>query len=97
VVLLAVEVRVGVGVGRVLVHPSIPPHLSSNSPPPFLGHLHHHQQPTDRESDDVDVALDNVSGQAFAEALNEHLRAQGLETRSVGVIQVIFGGRKKRW
>ena len=41
-----------------------------------------------RESDDVDVALDNVSGQAFAEALNEHLRAQGLETRSVGVIQV---------
>lgn len=41
-----------------------------------------------RESDDVDVALDNVSGQAFAELLNEHLRAQGIETRSVGVIQV---------
>lgn len=36
----------------------------------------------------MDVALDNVSGQAFAEALNAHLQAQGLETRSVGVIQV---------
>ena len=49
---------------------------------------HTHTHNAHRESDDVDVALDNVSGQSFAEALNEHLRAQGLETRSVGVIQV---------
>ncbi len=40
-----------------------------------------------RESDDIDMALDNVSGTAFAEALNAFLQAQGLETRSIGVIQ----------
>lgn len=59
-------------------------YIRLNRPPTYI----HTYPQTHRESDDVDVALDNVSGQAFAEALNEHLRAQGLETRSVGVIQV---------
>lgn len=40
-----------------------------------------------KESDDVDMALDNVSGAAFAESLNTFLQEQGLETRSIGVIQ----------
>jgi len=40
-----------------------------------------------KESDDVDMALDNVSGAAFAESLNTFLQQQGLETRSIGVIQ----------
>ena len=40
-----------------------------------------------KESDDVDMALDNVSGAAFAESLNAFLQQQGIETRSIGVIQ----------
>lgn len=41
-----------------------------------------------RESDDVDLALDNVSGTTFAEAVNQHMAEQGLETHTIGVIQV---------
>lgn len=40
-----------------------------------------------KESDDVDIALDNVSGASFAELLNKYLQDKGLETRSIGVIQ----------
>ncbi|KAM3577110.1 hypothetical protein VYU27_001028 [Nannochloropsis oceanica] len=39
-----------------------------------------------KESDDVDVALDNMSGASFAKSLNTFLQQQGFETRSIGVI-----------
>jgi len=40
-----------------------------------------------RGSDDIDVALDDMVGAAFAERVNEHLASAGKETHSVGVIQ----------
>lgn len=40
------------------------------------------------DSDDIDVALDNISGAAFAEAVNEYLTEQGMETHRIGVIEV---------
>lgn len=41
-----------------------------------------------RESDDIDIALDDISGVTFANFVNDYLTEQGLETHSVGVIQV---------
>ena len=41
-----------------------------------------------RTSDDIDLALDNVSGTTFAEAVNQYMADQGLETHTIGVIQV---------
>jgi len=40
-----------------------------------------------RDSHDIDVALDNLSGQSFAEKMNEYLASVGLETHHIGVIQ----------
>jgi hypothetical protein len=45
-------------------------------------------RPCGSESDDIDVALDNVPGVEFAESVNAYLRQQGYETRDIGVIQV---------
>lgn len=39
-----------------------------------------------RESDDVDIALDDQSGQEFASSLNEYLKSQGFETHKLAVI-----------
>jgi hypothetical protein len=49
-----------------------------------------------RESHDIDIALDNQTGIEFAESVNEYLASIGLETRSIGLIQVIkrFSSKK---
>lgn len=36
------------------------------------------------QSYDIDIALDNMMGRAFAEKVNEHLAAKGFETHSIG-------------
>lgn len=40
-----------------------------------------------RDSHDIDIALDNLSGNAFAQKVNEYLELKGQETHSIGVIQ----------
>lgn len=37
-------------------------------------------------SDDIDIALDNLTGREFAELVNLHLEDQGIETHSIGVM-----------
>ena len=39
-----------------------------------------------KESDDIDIALDNVSGQDFGEAVNQYLEDQNVETHRLAVI-----------
>lgn len=39
------------------------------------------------DSHDIDIALDNMSGNAFAMKVNEYLELKGEETHSIGVIQ----------
>jgi hypothetical protein len=39
-----------------------------------------------RDSHDIDVALDNVTGRQFAEGVNAYLRSVGERTTSIGVI-----------
>mmetsp|Transcript_23792 Transcript_23792/g.31106 ORF Transcript_23792/g.31106 Transcript_23792/m.31106 type:complete len:546 (-) Transcript_23792:441-2078(-) len=39
------------------------------------------------ENDDIDVALDNLSGVAFASLVNKYLEEEGQETHKIGVIQ----------
>lgn len=46
---------------------------------------------THRTSDDIDLALDNVSGTTFAESVNQYMADQGLETHTIGVVQVSEG------
>jgi hypothetical protein len=41
-----------------------------------------------RQSDDIDIAVDNVSGVAFAEDVNRYMVDQGLETHTIGVVKV---------
>lgn len=41
-----------------------------------------------RESDDIDIALDDQSGVEFAEATNEYLKSMGETVRTMAVIQV---------
>jgi hypothetical protein len=41
-----------------------------------------------RDSDDIDVALDNISGAAFAEAVNDLMKERGMDTHTIGVIEV---------
>ncbi|KAL6062932.1 Polynucleotide adenylyltransferase family protein [Balamuthia mandrillaris] len=38
------------------------------------------------ESDDIDIALDNMMGSPFATLVNEYLQQKGYETHSIGVI-----------
>jgi tRNA nucleotidyltransferase/poly(A) polymerase len=40
-----------------------------------------------RDSDDIDIALDNMMGAQFAEKVNEHMASSGKKVHSVGVIQ----------
>ncbi len=40
-----------------------------------------------RSNKDIDIAIDNMSGAEFAQAANDFLRAQGEDTKSVGVIK----------
>ena len=40
-----------------------------------------------RESHDIDIALDNKSGNTFAQKVNEYLELKGEETHTIGVIQ----------
>jgi tRNA nucleotidyltransferase/poly(A) polymerase len=40
-----------------------------------------------RDSHDIDIALDNMSGNAFANKVNDYLAHLGLETHHIGVIQ----------
>ncbi|KAL3658164.1 hypothetical protein V7S43_016794 [Phytophthora oleae] len=40
-----------------------------------------------RDSDDVDIVLDRMTGKAFADLVNSYETAQGRETRTVGVIK----------
>ena len=40
------------------------------------------------ESDDIDFALDNMSGEEFANKLSEYLKSIGEKTSSIGVIKV---------
>lgn len=40
-----------------------------------------------KESHDIDIALDNISGQAFANILNAYLNEIGEKTRAIAVIQ----------
>lgn len=40
-----------------------------------------------RPSDDIDVALDDQSGEDFANGVNDYLRHMGMETHTVAVIQ----------
>ncbi|WZN59876.1 mitochondrial CCA tRNA nucleotidyltransferase [Chloropicon roscoffensis] len=40
-----------------------------------------------RESDDIDIALDNMSGETYANHLNDYLASRGEEQTSVAVIQ----------
>ncbi|KAK1940510.1 CCA tRNA nucleotidyltransferase [Phytophthora citrophthora] len=40
-----------------------------------------------RDSDDVDIVLDRMTGKAFADLVNSYEAAQGRETRTVGVIK----------
>ena len=39
-------------------------------------------------NDDIDIAIDNMSGKEFAEKVNELLQEKQLETHSIGVIKV---------
>jgi hypothetical protein len=40
----------------------------------------------DQKSDDIDIALDNMSGEKFANLVNGYLKEHGYETHHVGVI-----------
>lgn len=40
-----------------------------------------------RDNKDIDIAIDNMSGADFAQAVNEFLRASGEDTKNVGVIK----------
>ncbi|EFJ52689.1 hypothetical protein VOLCADRAFT_115637, partial [Volvox carteri f. nagariensis] len=40
-----------------------------------------------RDSDDIDIALDNMLGKDFADLVNEYLKSQGREARHAAVIQ----------
>jgi len=40
-----------------------------------------------KESHDIDIALDDMTGLQFAEKVNEHLTEMGVNTRRIGVIQ----------
>jgi len=40
------------------------------------------------DSDDIDIALDNMMGREFAEHVNKHLKQKGLATKTIGVIKV---------
>jgi tRNA nucleotidyltransferase/poly(A) polymerase len=42
-----------------------------------------------RTSDDIDIALDNQSGEDFANNVNDYLKLQGEEVRTIAIIQVI--------
>jgi len=42
----------------------------------------------EKESQDIDIALDDQSGIEFAMSVNSYLASQGMETRTVAVIQV---------
>jgi tRNA nucleotidyltransferase/poly(A) polymerase len=41
-----------------------------------------------KESHDLDIALDDISGVEFAGLVNEYLHDKGIQTRTVAVIQV---------
>lgn len=40
------------------------------------------------QNEDIDVALDNCTGVAFAEMVNTYLKSQGQDTGKVAVIEV---------
>ena len=40
-----------------------------------------------KDSDDIDVAIDTMSGREFCEKINEYLSYTGEETPGIGVIQ----------
>jgi tRNA nucleotidyltransferase/poly(A) polymerase len=40
-----------------------------------------------RTSKDIDIALNNMSGVQFAHCVNDYLSTQGMETRTIAVIQ----------
>ncbi|CAM9156614.1 unnamed protein product [Choristocarpus tenellus] len=40
-----------------------------------------------RKSDDIDIALDNLTGEAFAEMVNSYLLSQGIDAKKVAVVK----------
>ncbi|CAK9169535.1 unnamed protein product, partial [Ilex paraguariensis] len=40
-----------------------------------------------KDSDDIDIALDNMLGREFCEKVNGYLSSNGEETHGIGVIQ----------
>jgi tRNA nucleotidyltransferase/poly(A) polymerase len=43
-----------------------------------------------KQSHDIDIALDDVSGIEFANLVNEFLTHRGMETRTIALIQVSY-------
>ena len=41
-----------------------------------------------RQNEDIDIALDNCTGVAFAEMVNAYLKSQGQDEGKIGVIEV---------
>jgi len=40
------------------------------------------------DSSDIDIAIDNMTGQQFADKVNEYLKLKGYETHEIGVIAI---------